>query len=50
MLPVMYNSHYQIVQSPGYVVIIVEMINDARIIKIQDEHDANASAPEPMDG
>ena len=43
MLPVMYNSHYQIVQSPGYVVIIVEMINDARIIKIQDEHDANAS-------
>jgi len=42
MLPVMYNSHYQIVQSPGYVVIIVEMVNDARIIKIQDEHDATA--------
>lgn len=42
MLPVMYNSHYQIVQSPGYVVIVAEMVNDARIIKIQDEHDANA--------
>ena len=42
MLPVMYNSHYQIVQSPGYVVIVAEMINDARIIKIQDERDAHA--------
>tara|TARA_R110002072_G_scaffold278758_1_gene440624 strand:- start:22675 stop:23724 length:1050 start_codon:yes stop_codon:yes gene_type:complete len=42
MLPVMYNSHYQIVQSPGYVTIIVEMINDARIIRIQDEHDPHA--------
>ena len=38
MLPVMYNSHYQIVQSPGYVVILVEMVHDARIIKIADEH------------
>jgi hypothetical protein len=43
MLPVMYNSHYQIVQSPGYVTIIVEMVNDARIIKIQDEHDPHAA-------
>ena len=42
MLPVMYNSHYQIVQSPGYVVIVAEMVHDARIIKIQDEHDATA--------
>lgn len=39
MLPVMYNSHYQIVQSPGYVVILVEMVHDARIIKLADEHD-----------
>lgn len=39
MLPVMYNSHYQIVQSPGYVVILVEMVHDARIIKLTDEHD-----------
>jgi hypothetical protein len=34
---VMYNSYYQIVQSPGYVMILVEMVHDARIIRIQDE-------------
>ncbi len=38
MLPVMYNSYYQIVQSPGYVVILVEMVHDARIIRIDDKH------------
>jgi hypothetical protein len=38
MLPVMYNSYYQIVQSPGYVVILVEMVHDARIIRLDDEH------------
>ncbi len=38
MLPVMYNSYYQIVQSPGYVMILVEMVHDARIIRIQDQH------------
>ena len=37
MSPVMYNSHMQIVQSPGYVTIIIEMVHDARIIKISDE-------------
>ena len=36
MLPVMYNSYYQIVQSPGYVMILVEMVHDARIIRIGD--------------
>jgi hypothetical protein len=34
MLPVGYNSNYQIVQSPGYVVILIEMIHDARIIPL----------------
>jgi len=38
MLPVMYNSYYQIVQSPGYVMIMVEMVHDARIIRIGDRH------------
>lgn len=38
MLPVMYNSYYQIVQSPGYVTILVEMVHDARIIRIGDKH------------
>jgi len=34
MLPGAYNNNYQIVQSPGYVVIFVEMIHDARIIPL----------------
>src|SRR5579863_6437934 len=34
MLPTGYNSNYQIVQGPGYVVIFVEMIHDARIIPL----------------
>jgi hypothetical protein len=32
MLPSFYNNNYQIVQGPGYVAIIVEMIHDVRII------------------
>jgi len=38
MLPTMYNSNYQIVQSPGYVVIQAEMVHDARVIRIGDKH------------
>jgi len=34
MLPTMYNSYYQIVQAPGVVMILVEMVHDARIIRI----------------
>ena len=44
MSPVMYNSHMQIVQSPGYVNIIVEMAHDARIIKITDERNPASEA------
>ncbi|MEX2468839.1 MAG: hypothetical protein WD396_03710 [Pseudohongiellaceae bacterium] len=44
MTPVMYNSHFMIHQAPGYVVITVEMINDARIIKIGAERDEQRSA------
>ena len=32
MLPSFYNNNYQIVQGPGYVAIMVEMIHDVRII------------------
>ncbi|HLH32464.1 MAG TPA: hypothetical protein VKY31_14765, partial [Terriglobia bacterium] len=32
MLPSFYNNNYQIVQGPGYVAILVEMIHDLRII------------------
>ena len=34
MLPGAYNNNYQIVQAPDYVVILAEMIHDARIIPI----------------
>ena len=41
MLPTMYNSYYQFVQAPGYMMILVEMVHDARIIRIGDnlQHD-----------
>jgi hypothetical protein len=32
MLPIAYNNHYQIVQTPGHVMIMVEMVHDVRII------------------
>ena len=37
MLPILYNNNYQIVQSPGYVMILVEMVHDVRIIRIDDD-------------
>jgi hypothetical protein len=39
MLPVMYNNNYQIVQTEDYVVILVEMVHDARIIRLHDRPD-----------
>jgi hypothetical protein len=38
MLNVLYNNNYQIVQSPGYVTIVVEMNHDARIIRLGGAH------------
>ena len=34
MLPGAYNNYYQIVQGPGYVAILVEMIHDMRVIPL----------------
>jgi hypothetical protein len=34
MLPQVYNNNYQVYQTPGYVVIVAEMIHDARIIPL----------------
>jgi hypothetical protein len=42
MLPTMYNSYYQIVQSPENVMILVEMVHDARIIRVGDKHITSA--------
>lgn len=38
MLPVLYNNNYQIVQTPDYVMILVEMVHDARIIRMNAKH------------
>jgi hypothetical protein len=38
MLPEPYNNNYRILQSPGYVTILVEMNHDARIIPLVDGH------------
>jgi hypothetical protein len=45
MLNVLYNNNYQIVQSPGYVVIVVEMNHDARIIRLGGTHPADNIRP-----
>jgi hypothetical protein len=38
MLPVLYNNNYQIVQNRDTVVILVEMVHDARIVRLGGEH------------
>src|SRR5271166_5067274 len=38
MLPVLYNNNYQIVQTPEYVMILIEMIHDARIVRLNGTH------------
>jgi hypothetical protein len=48
MMPVIYNSNHQIVQSPGYVTIVTEMVHDARIIKIVNERNPAAESQKKM--
>ena len=44
MLNPMYNNNYQIVQTPDALLILVEMVHDARIIPIsKDKATAQAS-------
>jgi hypothetical protein len=38
MLPVLYNNNYEIVQTPNAVLILVEMIHDIRVIRINGTH------------
>jgi hypothetical protein len=44
MLPSGYNNNYQILQTPGYVVILIEMIHDVRIIPL----DGRPHAPQAI--
>lgn len=38
MMPMIYNNNYQIVQTEDYVMILAEMMHDARIIRLNSEH------------
>lgn len=38
MMPMIYNNNYQIVQTDNYVMILAEMMHDARIIRLNSEH------------
>jgi hypothetical protein len=45
MLPDVYNNNYQIVQTPDAVMILVEMVHDARIIRMNGKHLPPAITP-----
>ncbi|RYZ02384.1 MAG: hypothetical protein EON61_15970 [Alphaproteobacteria bacterium] len=45
MLPLPNNSNYQIVQTADYTVILVEMIHDARIVRMNGKHRADGQRP-----
>jgi hypothetical protein len=38
MLPVLYNNNYQSVQTPDSVMILVEMVHDARVVRMNGKH------------
>jgi hypothetical protein len=46
MLPALYNNYVRIMEAPGFVVILNEMIHDARIVPI-DAPDTRARQPRP---
>ena len=41
MLPLLYNNNYEIVQSPDSLAIVVEMVHDTRVIKLNGQHAAS---------
>ena len=45
MLPVLYNNHYQIIQTPGEVMIEVEMVHDTRIVRLNAPHRTDGARP-----
>jgi hypothetical protein len=38
MLPVLYNNNYQIVETPDTIMILVEMVHDVRVIRMNAQH------------
>ena len=45
ILNTVYNNNFQIVQSPGFVVIVAEMAHDARIVRLGGKHLPNHIRP-----
>jgi hypothetical protein len=45
LLDAIYNSNYQIVQTPDHVMILIEMVHDARIVRLNAEHNDAAIKP-----
>jgi hypothetical protein len=45
LMNVLYNNNYQIIQAPDHVVIVTEMVHDARIIPIGGKHKPKALNP-----
>jgi hypothetical protein len=45
MLPDVYNNNYQIVQTQDHVLILVEMVRDARIIRLNGKHIPQSMTP-----
>ena len=39
MMPVLYNNNYQIVETPDSVMIVVEMIHDVRVVRMNSQHE-----------
>ena len=45
MLPLSGNSNYEIIQTEQYVIILVEMIHDARIVRLNGKHRTDGRRP-----
>jgi len=45
MLPLLYNNTYQFVQSKDAVVIVVEMVHDARVVRLNQPHRTDGVRP-----
>ncbi len=42
MMPVLYNNTYEIVQTPDRVMIMVEMVHDVRVVRMNAPHDSSS--------
>jgi hypothetical protein len=48
MIPVMYGNNYEIVQTPGYVAIVYEIVHEARVIPMDGRPHAGAAIGQHM--